>query len=771
MQDIKRESDDISNYFVNQEYTANTYVMKCFTVTMLIYTIALLLNTLEVFVIDQKLMWTGYIPSLLIYLVTYVVSKRVSLSNEKIKRFILFSVVCVFSIMGVFITYHVVLVSLLPFLCATLYSSKKIMRYVYVLSVISTIIIVYGGYFFGLCDANMVLFTSKSMQEYVSDGQFILTEVSDNPYFQLMLFFVVPRCLIYIAYAYVCSNLIKIVSGSLERAKLTVELEKAKEAAENANKAKTQFLARMSHEIRTPINAVLGMDEMILRESTESDIKQYAGDIKNSANSLLNLINEILDSSKIESGKIEIVSVEYEVGSLLNDLYNMVSIRAKDKGLDLIFDVDSNIPSVCLGDDKRLKQVLINLLSNAVKYTNKGTVILKVTAGIEGENAILHYSVKDTGIGIKEEDIGKIYDAFQRVDVSRNRYVEGTGLGLNIASQFLILMGSELHIKSEYEKGSEFSFDISQKIVNPKPLGDFKRRLNQASEQKNYRIDFTAPDAKILVVDDNKINLKVFKGLLKHTQMQVYEAESGKECMDMLREQSFDLIFLDHMMPEMDGVETLHAMHYERLCEDTPVIMLTANAIVGEKEKYISEGFDDYLSKPIIPDRLDKMILHYLPENLVDMGDSDDAKREAENEDDVQKKDRLQSEADYEFKGDCELKTDYEPEIDFQAGINNTGSEELLHTLLGDFYSMIDEKVEKIQLYMSEERIKDYTVEVHGLKSSAKIIGAVALSDEFYQLELLGHAEDKELIEKKTPAVLEHLKKYKLILKKYAESA
>jgi len=612
-----KPKDDIAVYLEDKEYTANTYVMKCFSITMVLYLITVILNVLGIFIVDQGLMRGGFLPSAVIYIIVYLVTRKVSLSDTRVKYFVLSGIILVYTIIGVTLTYHAVLLSVLPFLYATIYSSKRVMNYVYILTAVSTVVVVYGGYYLGLCDANMALLTSGKLQEYVVDGVFQLTQINPNPEVSLGLYYVVPRCLIYIAFVMVCNSIFKIVSGSLEKAKLTAELEKAKEEAERANRAKTQFLARMSHEIRTPINAVLGMNEMILEESTEDVVKNYAHDVKDSSMLLLNIVNDLLDSSKIESGKMELVEDKYEIGSLLNDLYNMSRIKAKEKQLDLQFEIDAQMPRGYIGDDKRIKQVVLNLLTNAVKYTPKGSVVMSVNCkDITDDTATLCFAVKDSGIGIKPEDIEKLTGEFQRLDLARNKNIEGTGLGLNIVRQFLKLMGSELQVQSEYEKGSVFSFELKQKIVNREPLGDFRKRLQQGNDEK-MRIVYTAPEAKILVVDDSMMNLKVFAGLMRATKVQIVEAISGGQCLELLRKQKFDLVFLDHMMPGMDGVETLQAIKDEKLCEDTPVVMLTANAIVGEREKYLAMGFDDFLSKPILPYKLDRMVVRHLPEEKV----------------------------------------------------------------------------------------------------------------------------------------------------------
>lgn len=409
------------------------------------------------------------------------------------------------------------------------------------------------------------------------------------------------------------------ISNTIEMVYVRMQNERIKQELIDANKAKSLFLAKMSHEIRTPINAIVGMNEMILRENQDEEIQNYAQDIKGATNFLLSIINEILDLSKIEADKMVLTPVSYNVMDFLDEIIHQMSFRAKDKGIDLVLEVDNAIPSVLFGDDLRMRQILINLLSNGIKYTEKGQVTLKVTLEecMEADQARVCYEVIDTGIGIKE-DFKKLFENFVRVDEVRNRRVEGTGLGMSITAGLLDLMGSHLEVQSEYNKGSVFSFVLQQPIVDMTPIRREKKKSFR--EQKPEEAEhFQASEVRILLVDDNDVNRLVVKRLLKKTQIIIDEAVNGQKCLEMMRENTYDMVLLDHMMPVMDGMEALAEIRkmpgYEK--GKPPIVALTANAVIGASKEYLDAGFDAYLSKPIFPHKLDEILYKFLPEEKV----------------------------------------------------------------------------------------------------------------------------------------------------------
>ncbi len=409
--------------------------------------------------------------------------------------------------------------------------------------------------------------------------------------------------------------------ASYERRVLEIE----KDAANASNKAKSDFLANMSHEIRTPMNAIIGMDEMILRTSPGEPIRKYALDIKSAGKTLLSIINDILDFSKIESGKMELVPVEYGVASVMNDVVNMTMKKAQDKGLEYKLNVSQDIPSVMYGDEIRIRQIMLNLINNAIKYTHEGSVSIDVS--YEKTTGMLKIIVSDTGIGIKEEDLDKLFGSFQRLEENKNRNIEGTGLGLNITRRLVNMMDGSVDVDSRYGEGTTFTATMKQTVVNMKPVGDFSQNLLRMQENtEGYKPALVAPNARILIVDDNDMNLEVIAGLLEDTKTKVRTVGSGQECIDILRENQFDLIFLDQMMPGMSGVQTLEVIKKEHLADDIPIIALTADAIVGARENYIKEGFYDYLSKPVMYDALEEVLLKHLKKELIGSADDEEKK-------------------------------------------------------------------------------------------------------------------------------------------------
>ena len=386
--------------------------------------------------------------------------------------------------------------------------------------------------------------------------------------------------------------------------------------AMHASKAKDQFLANMSHEIRTPLNGILGMDEMIIRESRESKIRHYALEIKSAGNTLLSIINDILDLSKIESGNFDIIPVDYDVSSVLNDVLNMTRSKAQKKGLEYDFRVSESIPSILYGDEIRVRQVMLNIINNAIKYTQEGTVDVDVSARdiVKGNYVELVVRVSDTGMGIKDEDKEKLFKSFQRLDEKKNRGIEGTGLGLHITHKLLEMMEGSIDIESKYGEGSTFTIAVPQKVVNKEPVGDFSRAIKAFLDNiETDEVGLYAPDARVLVVDDNSMNLEVVEGLLSDTKIKLDLATSGAACIEKATYGSYDLILLDQMMPGMSGEETLKKMKDPDILGSTPVIALTADAIIGAKENYMQKGFTDYLSKPVKYSALEQMLREYLP--------------------------------------------------------------------------------------------------------------------------------------------------------------
>lgn len=494
---------------------------------------------------------------------------------------------------------------------------------------------------------------------------------------------------------------------------------RSQQEAEAANMAKSSFLANMSHEIRTPINAILGMNEMILREEKDPAIRGYAGNIQASGNSLLSIVSDVLDISKIESGKLEIIPVDYEVNSLISDCCNMAAGRAKAKELELLVECADNVPMKLCGDETHIRQIIVNLLTNAVKYTEKGTVKLIVSGRFTDGGFVLKVDVSDTGIGIAEENLPQLFTQFQRFDLQRNRNIEGTGLGLSIVKRLCDLMSGTITARSVLGSGSTFTVELPQKVVDSTPCGGVNLNYSAGAEHE-YHHSFEAPEAKILAVDDLPVNLLVIANLLKETLIKIDTAGSGRECLDKCSQQKYDLILMDHMMPEMDGVLTFEKLHGDKSSPnfETPVIMLTANALAGMREQYMDVGFADYVSKPVRGAKLEEAIRRNLPESLIKPA-SPEIPAEA---------------VSTEPSGFADI-CGAVPELNVNAALQYCcGSAELLNDLLHDFTE--NDHFSDLKAAFEEKRWEDYRRHAHSLKSTSLIIGLTGLSERARASEL-----------------------------------
>lgn len=534
-----------------------------------------------------------------------------------------------------------------------------------------------------------------------------------------------------------------------EHYKTNKKLTELKEMADAANKAKSNFLANMSHEIRTPINTVLGMDEIIIREATDVQIKGYAENIRDAGTTLLSLVNDLLDFSKIECGKMEILPVEYEIANVLTEVINMIEIKAANKKLEFKAIVAEDMPYLLFGDEIRLKQVITNLLTNAVKYTEEGSVILKVDWKEAGDSSVsIIVSVIDTGIGIKEEDLSRLFVSFERIEERRNRNIEGTGLGISITKEILELMNSSLNVRSEYGVGSTFSFTLKQAIRDRKPIGKFREKYAYSNEKsKKYRTTFVAPNAKILVVDDNAMNLSVVEGLLKNTTIQVDCANSGAAALELCNDLKYDIILMDHMMPYMDGIETLKNIKSEENGPnyDTPVIVLTANAVSGAKEMYLEQGFVDYMSKPIQGKRLEEKIVEFLPKDKYVMIEYDEMEKKLYQN--LWKSVADDMMAEYQFKI-----------LDIPMAVEAAeGDKDCVIFLFESFRDNVDKNKADIVSAYEKEDFSNYTIFVHALKSTSKMIGAQNLSEMARKMEESGKAGDFDYIKENYDAMITEL--------------
>lgn len=544
---------------------------------------------------------------------------------------------------------------------------------------------------------------------------------------------------------------IKLMNHLKEQKRLADE---AKERADAANKAKSSFVSTISHEIRTPMNAIVGITDIMLRDNPTGKNYEYLMNIKSSGAALLMIINDILDYSKIEAGAMHIVEGKYTPVQMLNDMHMIFVTRIGSKPVELKYDIMNDLPGKLWGDSVRIKQIIINFMNNAIKFTESGSVTLSVKSIKEGPSVItLEFSITDTGMGIKESDKEKLFKSFSQVDEKKNHSKEGTGLGLTICKQLAEQMGGSVGVESEYGKGSTFFFRIPQRILEREPVSEVEMSFDE-------NVSLSCKDVKLLLVDDNKMNLKVAEGLLEPLGMEITTASNGKEAIEEVKSKKYDIVFMDHMMPIMDGVEATERIRKldDEYFKQLPIVALTANVTEEARKEYTECGMNAFLSKPIKMSEVMRNLENLLPKEKIEYADGKDG-----NSAGMMKVEDLEI---MKYISGSEVIDG----INVKAGIENCGTTELFHSLLGDFYKYIDSKANKINKCLEDGMIRDYTIEVHALKNTSRMIGALELSKEFENLEKLGNAEDVQKIKELNDGVIEHLLSYKSVLEKYSKA-
>lgn len=516
--------------------------------------------------------------------------------------------------------------------------------------------------------------------------------------------------------------------------KQQVFLTQAREEAMEANRAKSTFLANMSHEIRTPINVMLGMNEMILRESESREVVQYAKSVEKAGNYLLSLINNILDITRIESKKLDIIEEKFSLRQLVQEVCLIGAKQAEAKNLEFVVDVEETLPKYLEGDALHIKQVILNLINNAVKYTKKGKVFLEVCQ----EEKQISFSVKDTGIGIKKEDMEALFDMFMRADIKRHRNIEGSGLGLTIAKELCEQMGGHIQAESIYGKGSNFTVYFPLKDAGTEKIGQWKVVEGEPVQEKRKK--FFASEAQILLVDDSEQNIQVITSLLRRTGVQLDTAASGFECIEKVRNKKYHLIFLDYIMPEMDGIETFHRLKKEVNGQSVPVIALTADVSTGIHQHFLSEGFSDYLSKPVMWEKLEELLLQWLPAALVSM------KNGAGEDWNITEKQLLDLKQKLK-KWDIELSEG----LRLLSG--SISQYRKLAELFVEYYMPNKEQLARSfeRLQNTQKEIKNMTGLIHTLKSNARAVGAIELYELSFVMEKKGKIQDVNYINKAIP--------------------